>query len=116
MVDIMTDDYTRVSKMNEGRIIFFSHSLTTYYTQAEKLCLEFIRTHYPNYYIINPRDIALEHHWDFDACMRHLLPEVQRCEILFWYKDDSHSPGVDTEIAEAHRLGKQVRELTLCPS
>ncbi len=95
----------------DGRLIFFSHSLTSYYTSAESSCLEFISTFYHHYYVINPRDIPLEPTWDFDTCMKHILPRIEGCNILLYYKDDSHSPGVDMEIAEANRLNIPVIKL-----
>lgn len=85
--------------------VFFSHSMTTYSSAVEERCLITIKKMFPKYRIINPRDVPLNAEWDFDACMTHLLPLVHNSKAVAWYKDDSYSPGVDIEIAEATRLG-----------
>lgn len=91
--------------------LFFSHSLTTYNTSTEGKCLKFLRERYPCACIVNPRDVPLDPTWDFDTCMRRLLPEVGKCDTLVYYKDDSYSPGVDAEIEEALRLSIPIVKL-----
>lgn len=82
--------------------IFFSHSLTTYNTSIEDRCLDALKKRYPDYKIINPRDISMPD--DFNETMKCILPLVSQCDMLVWYKDGSYSPGVDMEIVEAHRF------------
>ncbi len=84
------------------KTIFFSHSLTTYNTIAESKCLGILERDYPEYYIINPAHQNLPD--DFNQAMKCALPLLASCNILAYYKDNSYSPGVDMEIAEAKRL------------
>ena len=101
--------------------LFFSHSLTTYNTPIENKCLELLRGKYPDHYVINPKDILMDKSISgttpedqFRKEMEcYFLPRVRECDILAYYKDDSYSPGVDMEIAEATRLGIPIIKLEL---
>jgi len=97
-------------------VVFFSHSLTTYDTPIEVRCLRIVRQKYPNCKIVNPKYVQvpgpLDTPEDFANMMeKYILPIVRSCDVLVYYKDDSYSPGVDMEIAEASGLGIPVYRL-----
>ena len=98
-------------------IIFYSHSLTTYNTNIEETCENYLRDKYPDSHVINPKYIQITEPintpGDFDRMMKdYILPIVRSCDILAWYKDESYSPGVDMEIAEAQaKLAEAVAQL-----
>ncbi len=98
--------------------LFFSHPLTTYNTPAEDKCLSLLGRDYPDYHIIDPKYIEItkliKTPEEFKEIMNdYILPIVRDCQLLVYYKDDSHSPGVDMEIAEAKRLNIPVINLEI---
>jgi hypothetical protein len=89
--------------------LFFSHSLTSYNTIGELKSLGWIREKYPDYEVVNPRELKLPD--DFNKAMAIVLPMVKICNILVYYKDGSYSPGVDIEIQTAIETGITVDKI-----
>ena len=102
----------------QRNIVFFSHSLTTYNTDLEVKCLTIIKKLYPRCKIINPRDYdsptySSNSKEQFDQEMKlYWLPMVRGSNALVYFKDDSYSPGVDMEIAEANKQGIPIMNLS----
>ncbi len=98
--------------------LFFSHSLTTYNSSVEDNCLSLLQAKYPNHHVVNPKYIEITEPIntpeDFARIIEdYILPIVKSCNILAYYKDDSFSPGVDMEIAEAQRLAIPIVRLEI---
>lgn len=102
----------------QGDTVFFSHSLTTYNTYLESKCLAIIKNRYPRLKVINPRDYnsptySSNPKEQFDKEMKlYWLPMVREANALVYFKDDSYSPGVDMEIAEAIKQGIPITNLS----
>jgi len=91
--------------------IYFAHSKRNYNSEYEKWCLENIKEQYPNYEIINPKDIKIENsiksgnsYVDFMNQMRLIyFPIIKTCDILIAFPtlNDKLTSGVNNEIKYA---------------
>jgi len=93
----------------EVKVVFFSHSLTSYSSPEERECVFYLRDKYRGCELLDPSRLRLPD--DFDKAMKVVLPLVRKCDVLAYYKDGSYSPGVDCEVLEAHKHGVVVVHL-----
>jgi hypothetical protein len=100
----------------EGRLLFFSHPSSMYYTPAEEKCLELLEDKFPDHYLLNPRDIVmkminsnsntndkLEYTLTLMEAESHLIHKVRECNILAYYEGEEPSSLVEDHIVEADK-------------
>ncbi len=113
--------------------IFFAHCISDYGSEYERLCIEKIKSDYPDSIIINPADIIKglseedknnlkknlkknsANFWVIEQ--KYFYPEIDRSNIMIvarCWNDRSwrgrYTPGVIAEIKYAKKMGKKILE------